>query len=96
MQRASKYRFFYWGGYTKSCQNFTLKLFLQDLTKFNCKRNITLFLILVLNCCHVVFSDDTGADKKGPGATEGAESGLGNDGLLEKFGKSSACPESVM
>ncbi|XP_034531668.1 fibroblast growth factor receptor-like 1 [Notolabrus celidotus] len=33
----------------------------------------------------LIVIDDSGSDKKGPGATEGAESDLGSDGLLEKY-----------
>lgn len=40
------------------------------------------------NCCPAVSTDDSGSDKTGPGAADGAESELGTDGLSEKLGKS--------
>lgn len=41
--------------------------------------------------CPVVLTDDSGSDKTGPGAAEGTEPELGNDGLSDKFGKSFTC-----
>ncbi len=43
-----------------------------------------------------MLTDDSGSDKPGPGAADGAESELGSDGLSEKFGENEfLCVHSV-
>lgn len=41
--------------------------------------------------CPAVLTDDSGSDKPGPVAADGAESELGTDGVSDKYGTSSAC-----